>query len=236
MSTIEAVAVVVPARDEEALLPDCLESVRVAAGAVDVPVVTVVALDSCVDDTAAVVARAGAIGVPLRSGRVGAARAAGTRAALDALAGVAPQRVWVASTDADSRVPAGWLRHHLALAAAGADLVLGVVEPPDDGGLLDVVRTWRRAYARLVRPDGHEHVHAANLGVRASAYLAAGGWADVAAHEDRLLAQAVAALPGRRVVTTVGAPVATSARVLARAPHGLAADLRALAAERPLGA
>ncbi|MGW3933793.1 hypothetical protein ACWECC_37910 [Streptomyces microflavus] len=53
-SSIEAIAVVIPARDEEDLLPGTLESVRAAAahpGIGSVRVLTVVVADCCTDAT-----------------------------------------------------------------------------------------------------------------------------------------------------------------------------------------
>ena len=55
---IAAAGVVVPAHDEEALLPACLAALRRAAGALHVPVHLLVVADACTDGTAAV-ARAG---------------------------------------------------------------------------------------------------------------------------------------------------------------------------------
>ena len=51
---IEAIGVVVPAHDEEDLLPACLTALRRAARQVSVPVHVLVAADSCTDRTAAV--------------------------------------------------------------------------------------------------------------------------------------------------------------------------------------
>ena len=226
---IERVAVVIPARDEEQLLPACLDAVTVAAQRVSVPVTVVVVLDRCRDDTASVVAaRPEVVAVDCDAGVVGTARATGVRAALGRLRSVALQRVWLAGTDADSQVPPDWLVHQLQLADDGVDLVLGTVELSGGASPDAVVGRWGREYARLVGPAGHGHVHGANVGVRASAYVAAGGYAPVSAHEDVLLTRAVARLPGAAVVPSVAVPVATSDRLDGRAPRGVAADLRRL--------
>ena len=40
----------------------------------------------------------------------------------------------------------------------------------------------------IARPDGtHAHVHGANLGIRADAYLDVGGWSDASLAEDHCL-------------------------------------------------
>jgi len=219
----ERVVVVVPARDEEALVGPCVAALRVAAARVPVPVDVFVVADRCRDATAAVARAAGArvlVGGPASAG-VGAARAAGVAAGLR---GRDPATTWVACTDADSLVPACWLEHQLEHAAAGADLVLGVVEVPAGPG--DRNALWRSRYAAGIQGATHRHVHGANLGVRAATYLAAGGFGALPAHEDARLAESVARLRGARVVSTVACPVVTSDRRVGRTPAGVAHDLR----------
>jgi glycosyltransferase involved in cell wall biosynthesis len=227
-TSIARVAVVVPARDEERPLAGSLDAIARAAARVRVPVTVVVALDRCRDATADVVAtRPEVVAVRCEAGAVGRARGAGVGRALDRLRAHPRERTWLACTDADSRVPEDWLSHQLALADDGVDLVLGTVDLHGDSPGAGAVR-WRREYSRLVGPTTHGHVHGANLGVRASTYLAAGGFAPVCAHEDLLLTRAVTRLPDAVVVPTVAVPVATSDRRLGRAPVGVAADLRHL--------
>jgi len=224
---IEAVAVVVPAHDEEVLLPAALKALRASALLVAArggpPVDLLVVADACRDDTVAVALAAGVRVLPVDVRSVGGARAAGFADALHRVRHVAPSRVWLATTDADSLVPPGWLRHQLALADAGADLVLGTVDVLDwSEHPADVERQWRASYDA---GDGHRHVHGANAGARADAYLDVGGFADVDRDEDVALA---AALGHRRVVRTGGEPVVTSARNRGRAPGGFASHLAGL--------
>jgi glycosyltransferase involved in cell wall biosynthesis len=224
---IEAVAVVVPAHDEEELLPAALralrESARLVAARGGPPVDLLVVADACRDRTAAVAIEAGARVLPVEVRSVGRARAAGVADALRRVRHLAPSRVWLATTDADSRVPPGWLGHQLALADAGADLVLGTVDVLDwSGHAPEVERRWRASYDA---GEGHRHVHGANAGARADAYLDAVGFADVDRDEDVALA---AALGHRRVVRTGGEPVVTSARHRGRAPGGFAGHLAGL--------
>ncbi len=224
---IEAVVVVVPAHDEEELLPGALgalaEARRTVTGGGGPTVDVVVVADACRDSTAAVARSAGVrvVEVVLRS--VGRARAAGVADGLDRLRHLPPERVWVATTDADSMVPPGWLAHQVALADAGADLVLGTVDVQDwSQHPPQVEGRWRAAYEAR---DGHRHVHGANAGARADAYLEAGGFAAVDREEDVALA---AALSHRRVVRTGVLPVVTSARHRGRAPGGFAGHLALL--------
>jgi hypothetical protein len=80
----------------------------------------------------------------------------------------------------------------------------------------------------------HPHVHGANLGIRASAYLAAGGFPPLRTAEDHaLLAAAIRA--GFMVAQASDIAVETSGRRLARAPRGFGDLLRTLPDQRGSG-
>lgn len=157
------------------------------------------------------------------AGRVGAARRIGLRYALDVLDSD-PARCWIANTDADSLVAENWLTAHLALAAHGADLVLGTVTPSRDELVPITFDTWS---ARHPQHDGHPYVHGANLGIRGETYLRVGGFPPVAEHEDVELTMAVRRLGGQ-VISTASCPVITSGRTVGRTPGGFAGYLAAL--------
>lgn len=216
---ITAVGVVVPAHDEAELVAAALESVVAAAGRVDVPVEIVVVSNGSTDATSQVARARGATVLELPSAGVGAARALG---AAVSLRGRDPRGLWLASTDADSRVPSSWLSHHLELADAGADVVLGTV-CLDDHHLPDHAEWWR-TYRHPIGLDAHPHVHGANLGVRGSTYVAAGGFADLDRDEDVDLVRRLRDVTDR-IVTTDGSAVVTSARLVGRAVGGVADDL-----------
>lgn len=222
MTAVDGVVVAIPARDEEACLPAALAAVRLAAERCPVPVVVAVAADACTDGTEGVARDLADVVVRTDRGCVGAARAAAVEAGLAAIA-LDPARVWVASTDADSAAPSGWLAVHLAFADAGVQLLRGSVRP-DPGCPPDLLRRWRHAHPPR---EHHDHVHGANLGVRADAYRAAGGFADLVVDEDRALVAAVLAA-GRPAASTDRAPVVTSARTAGRVRDGFAGYLRAL--------
>jgi len=213
------VAVIVPAHNESVLLPACLAALH----ADPVPKRLIVVADACTDDTAALAVAAGAEVVTIEAGNVGRARAAGVTRALDA----GPRGLWLATTDADSRVPPGWLDRQLRHAVAGADLVAGTVVVDDWSGWPSFLEP--RYQARYRRAMG-SHVHGANLGFSAAAYLAAGGFPALTHDEDRALAARVRSAGGR-VVTDGGCPVRTSARPDGRTPYGFAGHLLGLAAE-----
>jgi len=202
---VEAVGVVVPAHDEETLLPACLAALLDAASALRLPVHVVVVADACTDQTAGIRAR-----------RVGAARAAGMRELLRLTSGADPAAVWLATTDADTLVPPDWLRRQLDYAIAGWDVVLGTVTVTGwDGHPPHVPVAFAERYAFGSGP--HPHVHGANLGIRASAYLAAGGFPPLRTAEDHALL-AAATRAGCMVAQASDIAVETSGRRLARAP------------------
>lgn len=215
------IGVLVPAHNEEALVGDCLRALLTAArcpGLAGERVEIVVALDDCSDATADICAALGVRTVALDARCVGLARAA---AADVLLAGGAR---WLATTDADSRVPADWLSGQLA---CGADAFCGTVRVAD---WLDFAACVRAAFlAGEHYVDGHPHVHGANFGVSATAYRAVGGFAALAAHEDRALLEALER-SGFRIAKRVTPAVVTSARRDARARHGFGDYLLALEA------
>ena len=216
---IRAVSVIVPAHNEQDLLPGCLAALRRAARALPgIPVHLVVVADACRDRTMQAARRGGASVVTINAGSVGAARAAGACDALRRTAHLDPADVWLATTDADTLVPPCWLRQQARYASQGWDAVVGTIRVVDWSGYPPGTRAlFRRRYASDTGP--HSHVHGANLGFRASAYLKAGGFPDVPTAEDRALVAALTA-DGARVLRTRALPVATSARREARAPHG----------------
>ena len=239
---IEAMTVVVPARNEEMALPHCLTAleralVEVAHLAPQVALRAVVVLDECTDASEFVVrsfARAARHrglfdidALPASGGCVGRTRALGFEHALAeaARAGTELDAVWLASTDADTIVPAHWLTAQLSRAQAGADVVVGTVEPDAQLGARER-EAWMQ---RHQLEEDHPHVHGANLGVRASSYVAVGGFAPVAAHEDVDLVARLRARDDVEVLATDAHRVVTSSRLDGRAVGGFAtylADLR----------
>lgn len=222
------IGVTVPAHDEQDELPGCFDALARAAATTDVPVHVVVVLDACTDASAAAVPAASAVFASMRVGvvqarRVGVARRHGMAMLLAALP---TDRLWLATTDADSRVPIDWFGRQVRHATAGADAVAGTVVVRDWSGRPDALR---RQYGRRYRAaDEHRHVHGANLSLRADAYVAAGGFAALASDEDVTLVAALQA-HGRSIVWAADLPVRTSARRDGRAPAGFAAHLDALA-------
>jgi glycosyltransferase involved in cell wall biosynthesis len=223
------VDVVVPARDEELHIEACLRALLAARAELraerpDVSCAITVVLDDCTDATPDLVGRIAATEpdlhvVVIRSGSVGAARAAG---ATDALGRPGPPLRWIANTDADSRVATGWLVQQADALRSGVGVLVGSVVPDPADLPADVLAGWRATH-----PDGVVvgHVHGANLGVRADVYRDLGGFTLVPEHEDVLLVERAWAT-AVRVESTGALPVTTSGRLVGRTPGGYAAHLR----------
>lgn len=235
---VDTAAVVVPVRNEEQLLGAALAHIVLAmdhfeAGTARRATLTIV-LDDCTDGSAELAAAAAAtdarVTMVATNGRsVGAARALGVRVALAGIPASCLHRTWIANTDADTRVPPDWLQVFADAADDGADAVAGTVEPDpgDTNGLLHAA--WRNRHTGV---DGHPHVHGANLGVRASAYLAAGGFQAVPGHEDVLLVKALRAC-GADVRASGKLHALTSGRLHGRAREGFADYLSRLQSRLP---
>jgi len=218
------IAVIVPAHDEEQRLGACLHSLARAAchpALQGEAVRIIVALDACRDASARIAAAHGAQTVRLRARNVGLARQRGAEAALRQGAR------WLAFTDADSQVAPDWISAQLA---ERAHCVCGTVQVEEweghEAGL-------RQLYdAGYVDARHHRHVHGANLGVCAQAYVRAGGFAPLRAHEDVALVRALQA-SGALIAWSDRPRVHTSARADFRAPQGFGAHLLRLRQQLP---
>jgi cellulose synthase/poly-beta-1,6-N-acetylglucosamine synthase-like glycosyltransferase len=224
------VGVVVPARDEEDSIRECLASIRASlenCARVRSSWIVVVA-DSCCDRTAAC-ARA-ALG---RTGEViecdvrspGTARRMGAEALLRRFPTASLSQVWIANTDADSVPAPNWIHHQLSFAAQAYAGVAGVIHVNSIDGLgSDDVAALLEHY--VVNEDGsHPHVHGANLGIRGDAYVDAGGWSDLPVAEDHCLWSRVKAR-NWPTISSASSVVVTSGRLVGRATGGFADNLR----------
>ncbi|RZI56999.1 MAG: glycosyltransferase [Rubrivivax sp.] len=210
------IGAVVPAHNEEALIGRALRALGVAAAHPDLQgeeVHILVVLDACRDRTAHIASSLGAQCLAVEARNVGFARAAGAQALIEQGAR------WLAFTDADSMVAPCWLSRQLALRT---EAVCGVVEVDDWTGFTAQERTaYELGYCDV---EGHRHIHGANLGVSASAYQQAGGFAQLRSREDVDLVQRLHAL-GLRIAWTNTVRVVTSARQDGRAPDGFSAHM-----------
>lgn len=240
------IGIVIPAHNEELYLDACLRAARAAATDAALKgeaVHIVVALDSCSDGSRAIVERHAAQAsngdgcvvehLCVAARNVGSARAAGVRHML------ARGARWLAFTDADTEVAPTWLSEQLRL---NVDVVCGTVAVQDwapHRHNADILRKhFNNSYTDA---DGHQHIHGANMGVSAAAYLRAGGFEPLACSEDVAL---VAALQrtGARFAWSAAPRVTTSARRDAKARGGFgdtllryAESARATLAASPIG-
>jgi glycosyltransferase involved in cell wall biosynthesis len=224
-----AIGVVVPVHDEEDLLDQALEAIDHAFSGIcgrGIACRSVIVLDDCTDSSAAIAQRwvdalhlrggehQGMI-VRSRVASVGQARKLGSEALLRVWAATEQRHIWLATTDADSRVPSDWLLTQLHAHEGGADVWTGRILVEDWSSYQQTaVRHWCDAYEKEDAP-----IHGANLGFNAQVYVDAGGFTPQATGEDRALYHAIVAQGGRTHHDSV-VKVVTSARRRARAPRG----------------
>jgi glycosyltransferase involved in cell wall biosynthesis len=229
----QVVGVVVPVHNEEELLGDALNALGESFAALRNPNTLthlVLVFDACRDSSMSV-ARAWAKQISPQSSltvraincdahNVGIARNLGCEDVLDYWSEVDLASIWIATTDADSRVPRAWLdaqvRHH----NAGVDVWAGRVsvhesEPHDR----EAVSRWQREYDAELKP-----IHGASLGFNAEKYLLVGGFPALATGEDRALFYSLVE-SGARAYFDSSYRVLTSGRRRARAPHGFSEAL-----------
>lgn len=224
------VAVLIPARNEEKLLPRCLRSLLQAkeklnrSAEVDIVVISDRSSDRTAELAAAMLGAHGIV-CSVNAGAVGTARRVASKVALRRCAHPL-DHCWLANTDADCIVPSDWLANQLSLAKAGIEALAGTVgvDSFEEHGP-EVRERFRSTY--LIGADGsHPHVHGANLGVRADCYLRAGGWNELPTAEDHDLWRRLSLVRARKL-SNCRIQVETSGRRVGRAPHGFAAALAA---------
>jgi hypothetical protein len=235
---LQAVGVTIPVHNEEERLPSALQSLESACAEVEdsgLSLRVTLVLDACRDSSGAV-ARGWKWKVEGRSEycvdvlecqfkNVGRARAVGCDALVRAFNKTPTEMIWLATTDADSRVPSGWLTAQLSEYQRGADAWVGRVSVSDWARhRRKTALRWQRDYEGEGRP-----IHGANLGFTADHYLGAGGFRALTSGEDRALVQALLH-EGANVHFDSDTRVATSSRSDARAPEGFAAALKRIEA------
>jgi glycosyltransferase involved in cell wall biosynthesis len=221
------VGVVIPARNEAALVSRSISSVFRAARHAAIRPLVVLVDDGSTDETSSVASRIlrPPFGCILRidAGNVGIARSTGVQCLADYAAG---RIAWVATTDADTAVPPDWFSRQLQQMQAGADGVAGVVDL-DCRARLSMRAAFADAYTNRLTNVSHQHVHGANLAFRLDRYLAIGGFRPLPCGEDRDLWRRLSDA-GCKLVSDAGSVAHTSARLTNRVPGGFAADLRRL--------
>jgi glucosyl-3-phosphoglycerate synthase len=239
------VSVVVPARDEEALIGSCLAALAKQEDISSQEYEVLLVLDKCADATEARALEAVAEYPDLRlhlldgPGRgAGHARRTGMEEAYARHLSSGQPDGLIASTDADTVVAPDWLSEQLQAASRGARAIGGRIELRDDGDLPQGVASWhdeqgrarqRELLASLDSSDGplsaeHWQFSGASLALTAAAYAEIGGLEPLAALEDEYLERALSRC-GIPIERPLSVRVSTSARLVGRANRGLARDL-----------
>jgi hypothetical protein len=237
--------VAIPARDEETLLPHCLDAVDAALGRLTAPAMIVVLVNDSADASFAVAsACAAATAHPVLVvdvERPPALRHAGgaRRAVLELAAAVTAPGGFILTTDADSVPDVGWAAASVRALEAGNDLVCGRVrvDRRERDALPSALRRRHRLEEKVKaaavaledrldpRPHNpgprHAGIFAAALAMRRDAYLAVGGLPAVACGEDEALVRRMTE-EDRPVYFARDAVVRTSLRSLGRAVGGVA--------------
>lgn len=232
---ITDLAVIIPAHNEADEIIGCLESVlrslaHARCSTSGVRIAVIVAADACTDSTASLVEEF-AIEAPLvevlisHAKNVGRARnAAGAHVVGTASDRLGLDGLWMAFTDADSRVPTQWISRHLDAARNGTDCLVGTVEPRPETGSAGLLARWHAVHTLK---EEHSYIFGANLGLRGSSFEAIGGIPPMACGEDTAIVAAVTE-SGGRVVYTDDCRVLTSARLEGRVTGGFSTYLKEL--------
>ena len=237
-----AVGVVVPVHNEQELLGDALAALYRAFEQLSrwkPSLRAVVVLDECSDlseelskEWQRILARNQSLlevtVVSCAAKNVGIARELGCRVLLAEWPRIERARIWMATTDADSRVPKDWLTAQVAQHELGVDYWSGRVSVADWSERLgETKQRWQNEYDREDQP-----VHGANMGFNAAVYLSEGGFEPLETGEDRALHNALIAHGACTYFDSV-LPVVTSARRRARAPLGFAHALDVIGSAPP---
>ena len=161
------VAVLIPARDEEKLLPKCLRSVLDAAAGLpsSVSFDVVVVVDSSTDATQEIAERLldrHGVVVTTNVAVVGSSRSLAAQTALTRYSGPL-SKCWLANTDADCSVPRTWLIDQIAVAAQNVEAVAGTVDVDsfEEYGP-GMIERFRKTY--VIHPDdSHPNIHGAKV-------------------------------------------------------------------------
>ena len=233
-------AIAVPVREEEALLPRCLDALAAAMGQAGIPGAVAIVVHDSADASYPLVERwmdrHGIAGVVADCAFDPSIRDAphARRLAMDLAANLAPEGA-LFTTDADSHVAPRWIAQGLAALAGGTDLACEdiMLDEGELDGLPPRVRAvgnaereyfraleglWQRWTLGAAGAFAHR-ASGASMAIAAPVYRAIGGLPLPPVGEDRALCEAVLR-GGGRVMTLSDGGTRTSARLGARASGG----------------
>lgn len=217
--TVRKIAVVIPAHNEQDHIGNCLTAVQTAIHDLtqqcsQMVVEVIMVLDSCEDNTQAIVQNFGVDCLMCEFKNVGKVRALGVQHA------IAQGATWIACTDADSQVASNWLTAQLQhLQDCSCQMICGVVAVDSWEHLSETVKTQYLAHYQ--DKMHHRHIHGANLSFSAQAYQQVGGFAELPCHEDVDLVKKFEQ-NNFNIVWSNKVRVTTSSRLEARADEGFA--------------
>ncbi|MGH3085831.1 MAG: glycosyltransferase family 2 protein [Rubrobacteraceae bacterium] len=232
------VCVVVPARDEEALITACLEALATQEGVSTDQYEVLLVLDRCADATAERARKVARRNPDLRlrflegPGRgAGHARRVGMETACERLMSIGRPGGLIASTDADTVVAGDWLAAQIEANSRGARAIGGRISLNPEG-LSDEVYRWRERQVAVRRGETpgdrdaceHRQFSGASLALTAEAYREIGGLEPLSSLEDEYL-EATLVRSGIRIERPLSVRVTTSSRLDGRAERGLSRDL-----------
>ncbi|MEJ8574365.1 glycosyltransferase family 2 protein [Microbaculum marinum] len=237
------VAVVIPARNEEARIDRCLEALALQGPAALARTFIVLVANNCTDMTVGrAVDAARRLGLALHAldlvfpdgGSVGLARQVGCRTALTLQPGLG----YILTSDADGRVAPDWVANSVRHLET-VDAVCGRfhADPAEEALLPDHIRpaaaleyiyfqaslefeSLLRTHSSTSRPH-HGQAGGASLGFRVDAFEALGGFRDMICGEDREIIRRFKDR-GYRVRHADDVRVVVSCRLDGRAPGGMA--------------
>lgn len=238
--------VVVPARNEEALISSCLGALATQTGIEPHEYEILLVLDQCTDRTEARAREISAshpwLGLHYLDGPgegSGAARRIGMDAACARLYQVGRPEGLIACTDADTVVARDWLATQLGAVSCGARAIGGRIELADDGSLPEGVGAGHAEHGRIrherllsdpnrLGSAEHWQFSGASLSLRAEVYRMVGGLEPLTELEDEHL-EAVLSDHGIPIDRLLRVKVTTSPRLTGRASRGLSHDLARIA-------
>ena len=236
------VSVVVPARNEEALIGSCLEALAEQEDVSPEEYEVLLILDRCTDETegrareiADVHPRFSLHFLDGPGKGSGHARRVGMELASARLLSLERTKGLIASTDADTVVAPDWLVAQLRAVSRGALAIGGRIELAEDPSLPESIFRWhiergrRRHESLLSEPKQlgktqHWQFSGASLALTAEVYREIGGLEPRVALEDEHL-EYVLRRHGVPIERLTSVRVRTSARLQGRARQGLASDL-----------
>ena len=228
------IGIVIPAHNEAKTITKCLASVQTAIEQLPstITATMLVVLDSCNDDTLALVKSAQVKSAQGKNTKIESAdinylccdyQCVGQVRDLGIRHAIASGATWLACTDADSVVTPDWLIQQIAhIKDQPTDMICGVVSVDSWAHLTP--QTRKDYIAHYQDKMGHRHIHGANLSFSAESYLAVGGFAPLPCHEDVDLVKRFES-KGYAITWSNRVRVITSSRLQARATEGFAAFL-----------